>query len=85
MGDAVAKNKEVAFNFEEDLIFYIPYELILFVNGKVELECSWDSGLIAYFRELGNQDAGIVMQKCNIQAKGILVYAYCVKKVLGKM
>ena len=50
VADLLAKEMEVAFNFEEDLVFNILFELILFVNEKVLLECSLDSGLIASVR-----------------------------------
>lgn len=63
----VATDKTVEFNFEEDLMFNIPFNPVVFVSGKVILERDLDSGLITSYREFWDQDVSTVLKSARFK------------------
>jgi hypothetical protein len=67
VGDVVATDKDVTFNFEEDLMFNIPFKPIVFVSGKVVLDRDLESGLITSYREFWDQDVSTVLKSARFK------------------
>jgi len=67
VGDVIATNEKVEFRFEEDLMFNIPFNPIVFVSGKVVLERDLKSGLITSYREYWDQDVATVLKSARFK------------------
>ena len=67
VGDVIATNEKVEFRFEEDLMFNIPFNPIVFVSGKVVLERDLESGLITSYREYWDQDVATVLKSARFK------------------
>jgi len=62
VGNIEATEKEVSFQFEEDLMFRIPFRPVVHLTGKVVLERDIDTGLITSYREFWDQDVVSVLK-----------------------
>ena len=67
VGDVIATDEKVEFQFEEDLMFNIPFNPTVFVSGKVILERDVNSGLITSYREFWDQDVKTVLKSATFK------------------
>lgn len=62
VGDIQVTNNDIQFNFDEDLMFNIPFRPVVSITGKVILERDPLSGLITSYREYWDQDVLTVLK-----------------------
>lgn len=69
VGDLDVTKEEVAFRFDEDLQFRIPFRPTVALTGKVVLKRDPNTGLITSYQEFWDQDVATVLKSAKLNFK----------------